>query len=111
MSTQTGEMPRFVYDMLAAVPAAGEGVHNWLFRMARVLHPYRDEREIAAILHAATANCGRHVTDGEIGEAIANSKGVAWRPGSNPQTPARESKWPEVNQEQCSAYHRSEFEI
>jgi len=32
-----GQLPAFVQDMLTACPRAGEGVHNWLFKVAR--HP------------------------------------------------------------------------
>ena len=39
------ELPQFVRDMLASPPRAGEGVNLYLFRMARVLHPYRSETE------------------------------------------------------------------
>src|ERR1700691_2406902 len=57
-------LPQFVRDLLASgPPPAGEGVNLWLFRMARVLHPYRGELEIADILRASVAGCGRVVTE------------------------------------------------
>jgi len=34
-------LPQFVRDLLASVPRHGKDVHKWLFRTARVLHPYR----------------------------------------------------------------------
>ena len=44
-------LPRFVHDMLSACPAAGGGVHLWLFRVARVLHPvFEDKSRIAEML-------------------------------------------------------------
>jgi hypothetical protein len=65
------DLPQFVRDLLASPPRAGEGVNLYLFRLARVLHPYRTEREIADILEAVTANCGRHRFRGGIGCEMA----------------------------------------
>jgi hypothetical protein len=36
----TLSLPRFAQDLLAGCPTAGAGVHNWLYRTARALHPY-----------------------------------------------------------------------
>ena len=100
----TGELPQFVCDLLGAVPRHGEGVHNWLFRMGRVLHPYRAETDIAAILRAAVEGCGRAVEEAEITDAIFNSKACAWQPGAARATPAsRVPAWPAVNREQREA--------
>lgn len=97
-------IPRFVLDLLAATPRAGEGVHNWLFRMARVLHPYRTEDEIAAILRAAVADCGRFVPEQEIQDAIRNSKACAWQlDAGHAAHIQRSAKWPELNGEQREA--------
>lgn len=95
-------LPQFVRDMLASAPRAGEGVNLFLFRLARVLHPYRDEAEIADMLRAVTANCGRTVTEKEILRAVENSRASAWTPGErNPQHSA--PAWPEANSEQREA--------
>lgn len=100
----TRELPQFVRDLLAAVPRHGEGVHNWLFRMARVLHPYRTEIEIAATLRAASDGCGRIVTEDEVADAILNSKACAWQPGAaGIAPPSRVPAWPAVNREQREA--------
>ena len=75
-------LPQFVRDVLASCPAAGTGVHNWLFRAARVLHPfYADKRELALLLEAASAGCGRDVPEQEIVDAVLNSMPCAWKPG------------------------------
>ena len=66
---QLTQLPRFVLDMLAACPSAGSGVHNHLFRLARVLHSfYADKGEMAALMAASVAGCGRDVPAGEIEE-------------------------------------------
>ena len=48
--TSAKELPLFVRDMLASPPRAGEDVNLYLYRVARVLHPFRSEGEIADIL-------------------------------------------------------------
>ena len=102
---RNAELPRFVRDLLACVPLVGEGqLHRWLFRVARVLHPYRSESEIEATLRAAVQGCGRPMKPGEIEDAIRNSKACAWQPGEtrSAKTP-RAPAWPVVNGEQREA--------
>jgi len=96
------QLPRFVCDLLAAPPQHGEGVHNYLFRLARVLHPYRTEPEIISLLRSVTDQCGRNVPEREILDAIRNSKPAGWRA----QLQHWESEYrvrPKVNQEQVEA--------
>ncbi len=102
---QLTQLPRFVLDLLAACPAAGAGVHRWLFCVARVLHPfYADKRELVALVASAAAGCGREVPAGEVEKAVANSEACAWQPGDNRARPrVRSSKWPEPNLEQIEA--------
>ena len=103
------QLPRFVGDMLAACPAAGAGVHNWLFRVARVLHAsYPDKQEMATLIASASAGCGREVAQGEIEAAIASSEAYAWRPctkrsGSPAPSSSPRSSWPLRNEEQIEA--------
>jgi hypothetical protein len=90
-----GELPRFLKDLLSAPPHHGEGLHQWLFKMARQLHAHRDEREIFALLSAASFGCGRNVPDSEILDAIADSRECAWKPsGSTSTTSKSVPKWP-----------------
>ena len=105
---KTRQLPRFVLDLLAACPSAGAGVHNWLFRVARLLHPfYADKNEMAALIAGATAGCGRDVPQVEIEAAIANSEAYAWRAGAKkPGTQAQPSyrpSWPQRDEEQIEA--------
>ena len=96
------ELPQFIRDMLASPPRAGEGVNLYLYRVARVLHPYRSESEIADVLRAVTAGCGRVVTEKEIRRAVENSKAAAWKPGEGNAEQATPS-WPALNTEQREA--------
>lgn len=96
------ELPRFVRDLLAAPPRAGEGVNLYLFRLARVLHPYRSEREILDTLRAVTLGCGRVVTEKEIQRAVENSKAAAWRPNAW-NSDHSVLPWPVFNPEQREA--------
>ena len=94
-------LPRFAQELLAACPRAGDGVHNWLFRAARALHPFfSDKRELALLLDKTVAGCGRDVPEQEIEDAIRNSAAVAWKPGQKQALlPARRGnpKWPDYD--------------
>ena len=96
-------LPRFVYDLMASPPRHGEGVHNYLFRLARVLHPYRSEQEIVILLRELTADCGRFVPDREILDAVRDGKRAAWKPSQQKSTLVPQKRWPAVNQEQREA--------
>jgi hypothetical protein len=99
-------LPQFVRDMLSAgPPPAGTGVNIWLYRVARVMHPYRSESEIADVLRASVAACGRVVPEQEITRAVANSKDAAWQPTGN-RASVRPPKWPSINTDQRAAVIR-----
>src|ERR1041384_3584008 len=105
----TRELPEFLRDMLASPPRAGEGFHNYLYRLARQLHAHCTALEIFALLKSLAANCGRHVSDTEIWDAIKNSMATAWQPRDTSATTASAPtprKWPEVNQDQRAAVIR-----
>jgi hypothetical protein len=55
MPNMTITLPQFIRDLLASPPRRGEGLNLWFYRVARVLHPYRDAGEIVELLRAATA--------------------------------------------------------
>lgn len=101
MKSHASALPQFVRDLLASAPRRGEGMNNWLFRVARVLHPFRDQLEIIELLRAATS--GEPIRPGEIERAVGRSKAVAWKPGQSPQDPLQVSAWPKVNEEQREA--------
>jgi hypothetical protein len=100
--TSAKALPQFVGEMLAAPPRAGQGVNLYLFRLARVLHPYRSESEIVDTLRAVTAGCGRIVTEMEIQRAVQNSRSGAWRPGERNGGDSV-PPWPMFNPEQREA--------
>ena len=95
-------LPSFIRDLLASPPQRAEngGLHSWLFRIARLLHPYRGEVEIIDILRAVTSD--QYVKPNEIEDAVRNSKGREWRPGAASAVP-RQPAWPQINQEQREA--------
>jgi hypothetical protein len=102
----TRELPKFIVDLLAAPPCAGEGVHAWLFRVARQLHAHLPAVEIVALLESQVATCGRHVPHNEIVSAVQNSLACAWQPKGNAAPVQSAAKWPRVNQEQRAAILR-----
>jgi len=101
MTRHASKLPQFVRDLLASPPHRGGGLNNWLYRAARVLHPFRDSAKIVELLRAATA--GEPVKRGEIERAVERSKATAWRPGQTPQNVPQASAWPKVNAEQRQA--------
>src|SRR5262245_6972071 len=103
MSPPVTQLPAFVQDMLSTPPRAGDGVHHWLFRVARQLHAHLPATEIANLLESRVANCGRFVQRPEIISAVQNALPYAWQPGSRSQAIHFGPKWPSVNQEQRAA--------
>ena len=101
MTRHASTLPQFVRDMLASPPRRGGGLNNWFYRVARVLHPFRDSAEIIELLRAATS--GEPVKHGEIERAVERSKATAWRPGQTPRSVTQVSAWPRANAEQREA--------
>ena len=102
----TKQFPAFLRDLLATPPRAGEGVHAWLFNVARQLHAHLPAIEIIALLENKVVSCGRHVPRSEIVSAIQSALVSAWQPErSAPVKPA--TKWPEANQTQRAAIVRN----
>lgn len=99
----TRELPQFLQDLLASPPRAGEGVHAWLFRVARQLHAHLPATEIVALLESRVATCGRHVSRSEILDAVKNSLACAWQPSQSAAPTRATAKWPEPNLEQIEA--------
>ena len=99
-------LPQFVRDLLASPPQRGEGLNNWLYRTARVLHPYRAGTDIVQLLAAATG--GQPVKPGEIERAVENSAATAWKPGQR-AAPQPAPAWTPVNVEQREAVAASGF--
>jgi hypothetical protein len=75
---KTREFPQFLLDLLDTPPHAGEGVHLWLFRVARHLHAHLPAVEILNLLKSRVQGCGRHVSRKEIEDAVRNSFPCAW---------------------------------
>ena len=106
MTRHATTLPQFVRDLLATVPQSGNGVHRWLFRVARHLHAHLPAGEIVNLIENAVSNCGRHVPDSEIIDAIKNSLVCAWQPSNDRASKPAVSKWPIINQEQREAIAR-----
>lgn len=101
MKVSSPDLPKFVRDLLASPPKRGEGLNLWLFRVARVLHPYRTPAEIIETLAATTF--GEPVKAGEIERAVQNSAVYAWKPGQRLKATPAATTWPAVNQERRAA--------
>jgi hypothetical protein len=99
-------LPSFIDEMLAAPPRAGEGVHIWLYRVARQLHAHLPAVEIVALLESRVQNCGRCVSRKEIEDAVKNALACAWQPRGDAAPAQSAVKWPVVNHEQREAIVR-----
>lgn len=92
-------LPSFASTLLDSCPPAGQGVHSWLFRTARALHPFfRDKSELVSALAEASSTCGREVPLREIQDAVRDSERCAGSSGAG-----KGSKWPAKNYEQIEA--------
>ena len=96
-------LPPFLETMLAAPPPAGEGVHNWLFSVARQMHAHLPGPEIVSLLESRVQDCGRPVPRHEIVDAVRNSLPCAWQARGKATPVQTVAKWPGVNREQREA--------
>ena len=99
----TQPLPDWLRGLIATPPRAGEGVHAWLFRVARQLHAHLPAGEIVRLLETKVASCGRHVGRPEIVAAVQSALACAWQPSGKAAPAAPVRKWPSVNQEQREA--------
>ncbi len=91
-------LPPFLQSLLSAPPQAGEGVHRWLFCVARHLHAHMTAPDIVSLLESRVQGCGRSVPQREIVAAVQASLTCAWQPsGSAKPVQPLQSKWPMVN--------------
>ena len=92
-------LPQFIVDMLASPPRTGEGVHVFLFKIARQLHAHLPAGEIVELLERCTADCGRHVPRSEIVAAVQNALACAWQAGARVPAGYAVPKWPNVDEQ------------
>jgi hypothetical protein len=86
------DYPRFLQELLTSCPTAHNGVHPWVFKVARYLHRYHSPEEICSILQHRVAGCGRPVEPHEIVDAVRNSGACKWEPSG--KTPSeRRAEW------------------
>lgn len=109
-------LPGYAHDLLTSCPKAGTGVHNWLFRTARVLHRFMPQERIALELRDKVQTCGRIVTEREIKDAVINSLKFAGRAQKasgrlsfNYKGQKPESKWPARDSELVKELSASGF--
>jgi hypothetical protein len=102
----TAALPPFLQHLIDSPPAAGEGVHIWLFRTARQLHAHLPAVEIVTLIESRVANCGRAVSRKEIEDAVKNTIHCAWQPSGRGVPAQTAPKWPGVNHEQREAIVR-----
>lgn len=102
-SFSNGELPQFLRDLIASPPQSGDGLHGWLYKVARHLHFHRTPEDMHALLAAVVEGCGRTVPAREIAAAISNSKADAWKPGTKQPTHKTAPKWPQMDAQRRAA--------
>lgn len=75
-----GQYPTFLQKLIDSPPAAGSGVHDWMFDVSRNLHAHLPAGQIEALLRTKLVGCGRPVPEREIKDAIKRSVDFAWQP-------------------------------
>jgi hypothetical protein len=93
-------LPADVIAFLATCPKRPKaGIHTWLYSAARRLHLAQvDKKEMARLLEAATADCGRVIRAQEIPDATASSERDLRGLGAGHRAEHR-PKWPKPNQD------------
>lgn len=91
-------LPAFLETLIASPPAAGSGIHDWMFNVARNLHAHLPAGEIENLIRSRVANCGRKVPDREIKDAVKRSIDFAWQPkgDAGSVTPAEDKPQPDL---------------
>lgn len=75
-------LPQFLRELLDSCPVAGDGVHFWIFRVARHLLTHFDERSTFELIKAKAVGCGRPLfkLEYEIVSQIRNALPYRWQP-------------------------------
>src|SRR6516164_724378 len=81
-SEALARLPFWLGELLDSCPAAGDGVHFWIFRAARHLLAHFDERSTYEVIRAKAANCGRPIgkLEREIMVQIEGASARRWQP-------------------------------
>jgi hypothetical protein len=111
-------LPSYAENLLNSCPTAGAGVHNWLFRTARVLHRFMPSERIAHELRFRADSCGRIVPDKEITDAVINSEKWSGTKGTgyahlrlNRKSKGNTAKWPPRKTEQIASICATGFSL
>lgn len=113
-------LPEWLETKLASPPAAGEGIHSWLFSCACKLRPWRASEQMVQILTHAAVRCSRPVPFREIVDAVNNARNN-WGPESRRtrviklmqgrHKPERVRPWPETDWSAVEAISKSGHSI
>src|SRR5260221_4465412 len=78
----SAELPPFLVELLDSCPTAGDGVHHWIFRVARHLLVHLDERASFELIREKARECGRPLPklEREIISQIQNALPRRWQP-------------------------------
>jgi hypothetical protein len=99
MSVNTSEtlarLPLFLLKLLDSCPAAGDGLHFWIFNVARHLLPHCDDRTAYELIKLKAMGRGRPIgkLEREIVSQIQGARSRCWQP-RDPEAFARAAQVP-----------------
>jgi hypothetical protein len=81
-SVDLTQLPNWLKALLDSCPCAGDGVHFWIFRVARHLLAHFDQVGCFELIKAKATGCGRpqRKLEAEIASQIRNAQARMWRP-------------------------------
>lgn len=90
-------LPPDILALIGVPPRAGAGLHHWIFLAALKLRRRFSPDAIFKILRRAVTNCGRHVPDTEIHDAVKNSASVKLEKTAATNPERNGKAWPDVD--------------
>jgi hypothetical protein len=75
-------LPPFLIELLNNPPSAGNGLHQWIFKVALHLHIHLDQSAIVELLLEKSKNCGRPPgkLEREVRSQVHNALAHMWLP-------------------------------
>jgi hypothetical protein len=76
----------WIEELLNNCPQAGDGVHNWIFRVARQLLYHLAEQDACELIFQKARHCGRPLGNlrREIASQVKNAVPFMWQPRTGP---------------------------
>jgi hypothetical protein len=101
---RNGGLPAWLRQEIEICPTAGSGVHDYQFRVARLLARHWAPDEIFTFLRTQVTGCGRHVSEAETWRQVNRGLQADGRRKVRVAPGAETPKWPLASPEFVSAF-------